>query len=389
MEQTSQQLQGAVSEILRALDLPCLDSFSTLHRKIMHSTDRERGAEMSSTAPRPHASPMVVDEHSRPTPRTMAMTRENSNEPENGHEESSTLVAAPMGTLYEVTKLRHLRGPRKRNQPAINTPLESDFISRGKITEIEAQELFRTFSQSLNHYLWGGVALVHSDLASVRHSSSLLLASILAVTALHIPGRTETFDICYSEFISLVSSSMLDRSHTLDGVRGLCIGAFWLSDLSCPSQPINEMEFYRLTKLLGKLSGHAVRIATELNLHLSYGRAIRGGLEHIEGARLWYFLYVCDHHFSIAYGRPPVIPADGAIMGHERFLQLPGISQADFRLHSQVSIFIILTKMYQTFGPDIEQILDENEIGFLEQFNSDLDNWRMQWESQLGENEES
>jgi len=117
------------------------------------------------------------------------------------------------------------------------TPLESDFISRGMITENEAQELFTIFNQSLNHYLWGGIALVHLDLASVRHSSSLLLAAILAVTALHIPGKTATFDVCYSEFLSLVSSSMLDRYHTLDGVRGLCIGAFWLSDLSCLFQP--------------------------------------------------------------------------------------------------------------------------------------------------------
>jgi Fungal specific transcription factor domain len=85
---------------------------------------------------------------------------------------------------------------------------------------------------------------------------------------------------------------MLDRHHTLDGVRGLCIGAFWISDLSW------------------KLSGHAVRIATELNLHRSFSKALKGEPGHVEAARLWYLLYVCDHHFSIAYGRPPVIHED-------------------------------------------------------------------------------
>lgn len=160
------------------------------------------------------------------------MTRESSNEPGGAPDDHGTLVAAPMGTLYEVTKLRHLRG-NPRAQPAMNANLENDFISKGTISEAEAQELFTSFNQSLNHYLWGGIALVHSDLTSVRRSSSLLLAAILAVTALHIPGKTKTFDICYSEFLSLVSSSMLDFYHTLDGVRGLCIGAFWLSDLSC------------------------------------------------------------------------------------------------------------------------------------------------------------
>ena len=95
--------------------------------------------------------------------------------------------------------------------------------------------LFGTNANTVFSYLWGGIALLHSNLNSVRRSSSLLLAAILAVTALHIPGKTKTFDICYSEFLSLVSSSMLDFYHTLDGVRGLCIGAFWLSDLSCTS----------------------------------------------------------------------------------------------------------------------------------------------------------
>ena len=119
-------------------------------------------------------------------------------------------------------------------------------------------------------------------------------------------------------------------------------------------------------------------------MHQSYARAIKGAPEHIEGARLWYLLYVCDHHFSISYGRPPLIHEDRAIAGHEKFLQLPGITEADFRLHSNVSIFIILTNIYNTFGPNIEQMLDEEELNLLQQFNIELDSWRLRWESQLG-----
>lgn len=135
----------------------------------------------------------------------------------------------------------------------------------------------------------------------------------------------------------------------------------------------------------GKLSGHAVRIATELTLHRSYVKALKSGApEHMEAARLWYLLYVCDHHFSIAFGRPPVIHEDQAIANHENFLKLPGISQQDYRLHSQVALFIILTKMYNTFGPDIDHMLEENDLLLVGRFNMDLDNWRMRWESQLG-----
>ncbi len=136
--------------------------------------------------------------------------------------------------------------------------------------------------------------------------------------------------------------------------------------------------------LSGKLSGHAVRIATELNLHQSYSRAIKGSSEHLEGARLWYFLYVCDHHFSIAYGRPPVIHYDAAIAGRDKFLQLPGIVQADLRLHSQVAIFVILTDVYNTFGPDVEQTLTDDDLNKLRQFNTLFEGWRLKWTGPLG-----
>lgn len=114
---------------------------------------------------------------------------------------------------------------------------------------------------------------------------------------------------------------------------------------------------------------------------------MRGSTDQLEGARLWYFLYVCDHHFSIAYGRPPVIHEDGTITNHEKFLETPGISQADLRLHSQVAIFIILTNIYNAFGSDTEQILSKDDLRRLQHFNLDLDSWRFKWQPLLTPNE--
>jgi hypothetical protein len=102
----------------------------------------------------------------------------------------------------------------------------------------------------------------------------MLSAAILAVTALHLPSKERTFDTCYTEFAKLASESMLGHHHTLDDIRALCIGAFWLADVSW------------------KLSGYAVRIATERNLHQFYRKATQGSPEHKEQARLWYLLYV-------------------------------------------------------------------------------------------------
>jgi hypothetical protein len=230
MEHTSEQLRIAVSEILRNLGLPTLETFSSQIPDLSSQQLFSSGIGIRAS--------VRSQEQERRTSQsaTMAMTRENSQEREvAGEVGNNVLIAAPMGSLYEVTKLRNLRSnPHGYFEQRTTAPLEDkDFISSGEISLEEAEEMFRIFERSLNQYLWGGIVLVHKDLLSVRRSSSLLLAAILTVTALHIPGKSSTFDVCYAEFLDLVSASMMDRYHTLDGIRGLCIGAFWLSDVSC------------------------------------------------------------------------------------------------------------------------------------------------------------
>ncbi|KAF8858176.1 putative Zn(II)2Cys6 transcription factor [Acephala macrosclerotiorum] len=366
IENDASATRDAVVEILRVLNLPPLETFG-----------QERGVNLSSPRiKRPALNVRFASGAESPAnsipgrrvPAAMAMTRENSQEPEqeNG---SSTIVTDPMGSLYEVTKLRNLRSNPQSKPRQRLTSSDEDFISMGKVSVEDAEQLFDHFSKYLNAYLWGGIALVHSDLMSVRRSSSLLLAAILTVSTLHVPGMEDVFDICYAELVGLICDSMLDRYHTLDGIRGLTIGAFWLSDLSW------------------KLSGHAVRIATELNLHQSFSRAMKGSTDHFEGARLWFLLYVCDHHFSIAYGRPPVIHENSTILNHLAFLQLPAVRQADQRLHSQVAIFIILTEIYNTFGPDIEEQLTEEDFVRVRNFNDRIDQYRVNWEERLAPNQ--
>lgn len=291
----------------------------------------------------------------------MDVAREHSQEPDL---QSPELVPAPMRSLYEVTKLRNLRS-NPVQQPKL-TLLEEDFISRGLISLHEAEELFAYFSRTMNQLLWGGIILVHRDLTSVRRASTLLSAAVLTVAALHIPNRTETLNRCYSEYVSLVSSMSLTRAHTLDDIRGLCVGAFWLSELSW------------------KLSGHAVRIATELGLHQSHQKMMRGHSDQYERAQLWYLLYVCDHHFSIAYGRPPVIHEDAAIKNYEAFLQAPTVVPGDIRLMAQVALFMILTEAYRMFGSDTEQALTEEDFGQLRVYNVAIDQWRLLWQPRSG-----
>jgi len=75
----------------------------------------------------------------------MAMTRENSAEPDQVSS-GDVAVDEPMSTLYAVTRLRNIRSnPANTIRPPQNGGTElSDIISRGIITESEAQELYIT-----------------------------------------------------------------------------------------------------------------------------------------------------------------------------------------------------------------------------------------------------
>ncbi|CRG92587.1 Transcriptional activator of proteases prtT [Talaromyces islandicus] len=352
---TIRQLQAAVSHLLRQNGLSDLSSFSegSVGRSpsVSHTHRPSVDQYLSVPATANTSTGIAIGGQN--------MTRENSQDP---NMENPELVSAPMRSLYEVTKLRNF-GNTHSEKPK-STLLEEDFISRGYVSLREAEEMFAYYSRTMNQLLWGGIVVPHGDLTSVRRASTLLLTAVLTVAALHIPNRTDTLNTCYNEYVSLVSNMSLTRSHTLDDIRGLCAGAFWLSDLSW------------------KLSGHAVRIATEMGLHQSFHKLSRGnGSQYeYERAQLWYLLYVCDHHYSIAYGRPPVIHDDPAIKNYEVFLQSRHVVPGDIRLMAQVALFSILTEAYRTFGSDVEQPLTEEDFGQLRVYNVAVDQWRLLWQ---------
>ncbi|KAG5928065.1 hypothetical protein E4U42_001303 [Claviceps africana] len=367
IETQMQNLQAALSEVQRTLNMP-----RPLPKRLTETEGSNNfalsvgGHPVSSAAegmPQAHPDGIVPI---RPT----GMTRENSVEAVTQEaDDDQAMVSAPMASLFELTRLRNVRSDSRApiHQPP-GPARKADFITQGKFDLHEAERLFARFRETLNAYLWGGIALTHDTLDETRASSSLLTAAILAVTALHAQDDGRALDVCYPIFLELASQSMFARYHTLDDVRGLCIGAFYLSDLSW------------------KLSGLAVRMATELNLHQFAAMALRDRPEYVEEARLWYFLYVCDHHFSVAYGRPPMISEDSTLSCHEDYLRLPGVAMSDQRLHSQVGVFIILSRIFTAFGPDRSRMIANDEFDILRLFDADLTRWRDHWKPRLAPN---
>lgn len=104
-----------------------------------------------------------------------------------------------------------------------------DLISRGALTVTDAEQLFTIYKERLDHYVYGILA-DHNSISSIRSGSPLLTAAVCAVAALHTNNTAYTR--CYNEFVKEFASQSISRNHNLDDVRGLCIGAFWLGDMS-------------------------------------------------------------------------------------------------------------------------------------------------------------
>ncbi|PWY78381.1 hypothetical protein BO70DRAFT_317288 [Aspergillus heteromorphus CBS 117.55] len=300
--------------------------------------------------------PLSAPESQNPNS-ALDMSRENSPQPQGI--DPTSLVTAPMNNLYDLTRLKNLRNNLSSKPQA--SPIEKDFISQGVISMAIAEFLFNRFLECNNRMLWDGLLLVHETLDSVRRSSTLLAAAILTVGALHTPNQTDAFHQCYNVFVSLASAVALSRYHSLDDVRALCIGAFYLANLSW------------------KLSGLATRIAAEMGLHQSFHQLMQGDPTRMEHVRVWYATYVCDHQFSIAHGRPPAAVDDESVRNIRQFLQLDQTCPGDVRLAAQVDLFRILTEAYMKFGSDPNRVLDDEDMNKLHAFNRAVEEWQLEW----------
>lgn len=264
-----------------------------------------------------------------------------------------------MNNLYNLTDARNSHlirvDPGDANGP--------DLIHQGILSLADAEFLFEHFRDHINPLLWDGILCSHASLQEARESSSLLVAVILTVAALHVPDHEQLLAATYGGFVTLMRGSCLLRCHNLDVVRALCIGAFHLTSLSWA------------------LCSRAVRVATEMNLHKSSLQFARGSLESYERVRLWYILYVCDHQFALAYGRPPMMHEDAAIRNSEKLLASGLSSKGDTGLVAQVKLFRILADSYFKYGCDPDLELGTEDFERVHAFNVSVDQWRLDHQS--------
>ena len=106
-------------------------------------------------------------------------------------------------------------------------------------------------------------------------------------------------------------------------------------------------------------SAAAVRIATQINLHRCITKIPHAKKACYIRTRLYFLVYICDHHFSVAYGRPPMTREFDTLSPPRAFLDSEFANEADARIVSQLEIWSISSRVHDTFGVDTETMIPQ------------------------------
>lgn len=237
-----------------------------------------------------------------------------------------------------------------------------DIIARGAISLEESTTYCNAYQNQLDHFLYGILTRHHgapADMPRLRRDAPGLWIAVCSVGALYC--ASPNFELLYQDFVAFSAGLTFAKRSTIEDVRALCIGAFWLGDLSW------------------SLVGIAVRLATEVQLHKSFQKALEGDYEQYLRARLYFLVYICDHHFSIPYGRPPLTRECEGVRDARKFLDCEHATEADTRLVSQVLRWSICSNIYDTFGANVDRPISEAEIPSIRRFSIALDSLRAEW----------
>jgi hypothetical protein len=131
----------------------------------------------------------------------------------------------------------------------------------------------------------------------------------------------------------------------------------------------------------------AVRAATQLQLHRSLYKALKGDRASYLRTRLYYLVYVCDHHFSVPYGRLPMTGSHSeVIIAWRNFLKTKHASEDDARLLSQVHVWSIYSRVQDKFGINVEAQLPAETLPQMRSFIAELDSYRAEWNESFSHN---
>jgi hypothetical protein len=253
---------------------------------------------------------------------------------------------------------------------------EYNLVTQGVVSLDRARELFRIYHDRFDHFLYRILGEDRS-FESVLSSSPLLLSAICAVSALQT--ASPDFEKCYQAFLNVCATRAFSKDCTYEDVQAYCIGAFWLSDMSWNLVGAGESNKPPGIDMI-LMHDLAVRTATQLQLHRSIYKALEGDKVNYLRTRLFYLVYVCDHHFSILYGRLPMTGSHSDVIDSWRcFLGSKHACEDDARLVSQVHVWRIYSRVQDNFGTNVEALLPSETFPQIRSFVGELDAYRAEW----------
>ena len=97
----------------------------------------------------------------------------------------------------------------------------------------------------------------------------------------------------------------------------------------------------------------------------------------IDGIRVLYLLYICDHHLSILYGRSSIMRDNETyITGWESYLACSLSTDSDRRIAGQICLMYLMNQIRESLGPeDTTAVLPATALTKIAGFERDLDDW--------------
>jgi hypothetical protein len=120
-------------------------------------------------------------------------------------------------------------------------------------------------------------------------------------------------------------------------------------------------------------------MAAELDLHRCITKMPHTKRECYDRTRLYFLVYICDHHYSLSHGRPPMTRELRSLKTPRALLQSEFSTPSDPKLISQVELWGISNRVFEVFGADIQNPSIRSRSTELDQLSSAYDRWRHEW----------
>ena len=102
-----------------------------------------------------------------------------------------------------------------------------------------------------------------------------------------------------------------------------------------------------------------------------------------ERTRLYFLVYLCDHHCSLVYGRPPMTREWKSLRDPRAFLQSPHSRATDLGLISQVELWANSRRVFEQFGADVENFAVSRRTADMLQLGEAYGAWQVSWRSTM------